>query len=85
MSDTHTLEGIAALSHLGVIRARGDDAVPFLQGQLTNDVAGLGLSEARLAGYCSAKGRLLAELPRLERSRRTNCCSPAVPMSWPRP
>lgn len=60
MSDTHTLEGIAALSHLGVIRARGDDAVPFLQGQLTNDVAGLGMSEARLAGYCSAKGRLLA-------------------------
>ena len=59
MSDTHTLEGIAALSHLGVIRARGDDAVPFLQGQLTNDVAGLGMSEVRLAGYCSAKGRLL--------------------------
>jgi tRNA-modifying protein YgfZ len=60
MSDTYSLEGIAALSHLGVIRARGDDAVPFLQGQLTNDVAGLGMSEARLAGYCSAKGRLLA-------------------------
>jgi tRNA-modifying protein YgfZ len=60
MSDTRSLEGIAALSHLGVIRARGDDAVPFLQGQLTNDVAGLGMSEARLAGYCSAKGRLLA-------------------------
>ena len=60
MSDTHSLEGIAVLAHLGVIRARGDDAVPFLQGQLTNDVAGLGMSEARLAGYCSAKGRLLA-------------------------
>jgi folate-binding protein YgfZ len=60
MSDIHSLEGIAALTHLGVIRARGDDAVSFLQGQLTNDVAGLGMSEARLAGYCSAKGRLLA-------------------------
>ena len=59
MSDTFPLEGIAALSHLGVIRARGDEAVPFLQGQLTNDVAGLGMSEVRLAGYCSAKGRLL--------------------------
>jgi tRNA-modifying protein YgfZ len=60
MSDIHPLQGIAALTHLGVIRARGDDAVSFLQGQLTNDVAGLGMSEARLAGYCSAKGRLLA-------------------------
>ena len=60
MSDIHSLEGVAALNHLGVIRARGDEAVPFLQGQLTNDVAGLGMSETRLAGYCSAKGRLLA-------------------------
>ena len=60
MSADHSLEGIAALRHLGVIRARGDDAVSFLQGQLTNDVAGVGVSEARLAGYCSAKGRLLA-------------------------
>ena len=60
MSDTFPLEGIAALSHLGVLRARGEDAVSFLQGQLTNDVAGLAMSEVRLAGYCSAKGRLLA-------------------------
>ena len=59
MSDTFPLEGIAALSHLGVIRARGDEAVPFLQGQLTNDVAGVGMSVVRLAGVCSAMGRLL--------------------------
>ena len=52
--------GIAPLAHLGLIRARGDDARTFLQGQLTNDVAGMGLSEARLAGFCSAKGRLQA-------------------------
>jgi len=31
-----------------------------LHGQLTNDVAGLDGSQARLAGFCSAKGRLLA-------------------------
>jgi tRNA-modifying protein YgfZ len=45
---------------LGVIRAQGADAVKFLQGQLTQDVALLGLSEARLAAWCSAKGRMLA-------------------------
>ncbi len=45
---------------LGVIRAEGADAVKFLQGQLTQDVALLGLSEARLAAWCSAKGRMLA-------------------------
>jgi folate-binding protein YgfZ len=42
------------------MRARGADAVKFLQGQLTNDVAALGADRARLAGFCSAKGRLQA-------------------------
>jgi tRNA-modifying protein YgfZ len=45
---------------LGIIRATGADTVKFLQGQLTQDVALLGLSEARLAAWCSAKGRMLA-------------------------
>ncbi|MDL2336489.1 MAG: folate-binding protein [Pseudomonadota bacterium] len=48
------------LNHWGVIRARGVDATKFLHGQLTQDVLQLGRSQARLAGYCSAKGRLLA-------------------------
>ncbi|MBL8289570.1 MAG: folate-binding protein YgfZ [Rubrivivax sp.] len=53
--------GALRLTDWGVIRARGDDAESFLQGQLTNDVSGLrGGSAAVLAGYCSAKGRLLA-------------------------
>ena len=52
--------GIAALTRRGLIRARGEEAASFLQGQLTSDVASLGPSEARLAGYCSPKGRLLA-------------------------
>ncbi|HSN33870.1 MAG TPA: folate-binding protein [Ideonella sp.] len=60
MPDTFSIEGIVPLTHLGVIRARGEEAASFLQGQLTNDVAGLDFDEARLAGYCSAKGRLLA-------------------------
>jgi tRNA-modifying protein YgfZ len=45
---------------IGVIRAQGADTVKFLQGQLTQDVALLGLDQARLAAWCSAKGRMLA-------------------------
>ena len=52
--------GVTRLSHLGVIRVEGDDAAAFLQGQLTQDFALLGLSEARLAAFCSAKGRMQA-------------------------
>lgn len=48
------------LTHWGVIRAVGADAATFLHGQLTNDIAQLELGQARQAGYCSAKGRLLA-------------------------
>jgi folate-binding protein YgfZ len=45
---------------MGIIRATGEDAVKFLQGQLTQDVASLSLSEARLAAFCNAKGRVQA-------------------------
>ena len=38
----------------------GDDAATFLHAQLTNDTAHLGTDEARLAGYCTPKGRLQA-------------------------
>ncbi len=54
------LEGVAPLTHSGLIRAQGEDAAKFLHGQLTNDFSLLGLSEARLAGFCNAKGRLQA-------------------------
>ena len=53
-------QGVARLDSLGVIRAQGPEAAKFLQGQLTQDFALLGLSEARLAAFCSAKGRMLA-------------------------
>ena len=52
--------GLAHLAHWGVIRAQGADAASFLHGQLTQDFVLLGQHEARLAGYCSAKGRMLA-------------------------
>ena len=54
------LNGVAPLHHLGVIRAQGEDAAKFLQGQLTQDFALLRSTEARLAAFCNAKGRMLA-------------------------
>jgi len=56
----HTLDGISPLPHLGVIRAEGEDALKFLQGQLTQDFALLDMAQARLAAFCSAKGRMQA-------------------------
>jgi hypothetical protein len=52
----------AALAELGVIAVTGEDAARFLHGQLTNDVEHLAADRLALAGYCSAKGRLLATL-----------------------
>lgn len=48
------------LADWGVIRAKGDDAGAFLNGQLTQEALKLDVGQARLAGYCSPKGRLLA-------------------------
>ena len=48
------------LADWGVIRAKGDDAAAFLNGQLTQETLKMDVGQARLAGYCSAKGRLLA-------------------------
>jgi hypothetical protein len=62
------LHGIATLSHLGVIRVQGEDAAKFLHGQLTQDFSLLGLGDARLAAFCSAKGRMLASFMGFKRS-----------------
>ncbi|MFL6672462.1 MAG: YgfZ/GcvT domain-containing protein [Massilia sp.] len=51
---------VAAVTDLGLIGISGDDAASFLHNQLTNDVEHLGPDEARLAGYCTPKGRLQA-------------------------
>lgn len=53
---------MAPLTGLGLIAATGEEAASFLHGQLTNDVQHLDSNAARLAGYCSPKGRLLATL-----------------------
>jgi len=60
--------GVTPLPHLGVIRVAGEEAAKFLQGQLTQDFALLGLSEARLAAFCSAKGRMQASFVGFKRS-----------------
>jgi folate-binding protein YgfZ len=51
---------VAPVTDLGIIAVAGDDAASFLHNQLTNDVEHLGRQEARLAGYCTPKGRLQA-------------------------
>ncbi|RZJ06849.1 MAG: folate-binding protein, partial [Haliea sp.] len=56
----HLLTGIAPLHHLGIIRVEGEDAAKFLQGQLTQDFALLDAAQARLAAFCTAKGRMQA-------------------------
>jgi folate-binding protein YgfZ len=53
---------VAPVTDLGLIGVAGEDAASFLHNQLTNDVEHLGLTEVRLAGYCSPKGRLQASL-----------------------
>ena len=65
---TTLLHGITPLTHLGVIRAQGDEAAKFLHGQLTQDFALLGPQQARLAAYLSPKGRMLASFIGCQRS-----------------
>jgi folate-binding protein YgfZ len=59
-ADPRLLNGLAALPHWGVIQAQGEDAANFLHNQLTNDVLLLPVGQARLAAFCSAKGRMQA-------------------------
>ena len=54
--------GAVRLADWGVIRAQGEEAAKFLHTQLTQDLALQTPVQARLAGYCSAKGRLLATM-----------------------
>ncbi|MCU7845680.1 MAG: folate-binding protein YgfZ [Candidatus Thiodiazotropha sp. (ex Monitilora ramsayi)] len=48
------------LSHFGLIKAEDEDVEKFLQGQLTNDMREVTETHSNLAGWCSAKGRMLA-------------------------
>jgi tRNA-modifying protein YgfZ len=59
---------LCRLDDWGLIRAQGEQTADFLHGQLTQDMQQLGPHDWRLAGYCSAKGRLLATLTVWRRS-----------------
>ena len=50
----------APLSQFGLLTVSGVDARGFLHAQLSNDIEHLPADGARRAGYCSAKGRMLA-------------------------
>ena len=50
------------LADMGVVRAQGADAVKFLQGQVSNDVARLTVDRSVLAGLHNAQGRAIALL-----------------------
>ena len=50
----------ARLTRYGLLSVSGTDARAFLHAQLTNDIEHLPADGAALAGWCSAKGRLLA-------------------------
>ncbi|WP_456378410.1 CAF17-like 4Fe-4S cluster assembly/insertion protein YgfZ [Thiolapillus sp.] len=51
---------LTALTSLGLIRVRGEDARDFLQGQLTNDIRAVTTEQAQLSAWCNPKGRMLA-------------------------
>lgn len=67
-NDDFSMNGVATLSHLGVIKIEGDDAAKFIHGQLTQDFSLLDTKTARLAAFCSPKGRMLASFVGFKRS-----------------
>ena len=62
LPDPTSWSGALLVSDLGVIQAHGDEAATFLHGQLSQDVSGQSANQARLAAYCSPKGRMLGSL-----------------------
>ena len=50
----------ARLTRYGLLSVTGEDARAFLHAQLTKDIETLPQNRAAFAGWCSAKGRLLA-------------------------
>jgi folate-binding protein YgfZ len=63
-----SFNGVSPLPHLGVMRAAGPDAANFLHNQLTNDVLLMKPTQARLAAFCNAKGRMQASFVYYKRS-----------------
>lgn len=53
---------LADISHAGLIRVEGADAVAFLQGQLSTDLEKLGADSYQLSSWNNAKGRVVTLL-----------------------
>jgi folate-binding protein YgfZ len=62
------LNGVSRLTQLGILQIEGPDGAKFIHGQVTQDFALLGLEQARLAAFCSAKGRMQASFIGFKRS-----------------
>ena len=56
-SDTGFLAPVPAV---GMLRVEGEDAITFLQGQLTNNIELLKDGDSQWSGLCNPKGRLMA-------------------------
>jgi folate-binding protein YgfZ len=54
------LSSASPLTHLGMLRFSGADALSFLQGQVSNDTRRLAAGNPLLAAYSSPQGRVLA-------------------------
>src|ERR1044072_7161474 len=52
----------ALLNRYGLLAVTGPEARAFLHAQLTNDIQGLRPDQSVFAGWCTAKGRLLATM-----------------------
>ena len=72
----------ALLQNLGVLRAQGPDAPSFLHGQFSNDILTLIPGHARLAGYLTPNGRLLATFWVIRHDMPPAPEQPAVPTFW---
>ena len=68
------LDGVTALPGLGVIRALGEQAAQFLQGQLTQDVVLMPVGSSRLAAFCKKLDKLPVPVagPRAGSKRASN-------------
>jgi tRNA-modifying protein YgfZ len=54
---------VCPLLEWAALSVSGPDAASFLHGQFTNDVASLAVGAVQYNGYCSPKGRMLANFP----------------------
>ena len=61
ISNIETTDVICSLDYFGCIRAEGEEAQVFLQGQFSNDITQLQNQHVQLSAYCNPKGRMLAQ------------------------